>query len=297
MDKLQELLSRQPVLLGDGAMGTMLFAAGLEPGSSPELWNVEHPDRVMAVHRAYAEAGSNLILSNTFGGTRIRLARHDLGERTAELNRAGASIAREAVAGIGHAVLIGGDIGPTGEMFLPLGTLEEEAAVDAFAEQASALQEGGVDYFQVETFGDLHEIEAAIRGIRQVSTLPIVATMSFDTRRRTMMGVRPEDAARRLAALGVAAVGSNCGAGLDDTLFTVGQMHQTAPEAVVVSKSNAGLPKPGPGGSVVYEGSPELMADYALNAKEAGARIIGACCGSSPAHLRAMAQALGMPVD
>lgn len=296
MDKLQELLSRQPVLLGDGAMGTMLFAAGLEPGSPPELWNVEHPEKVMAIHRAYAEAGSNLILSNTFGGARLRLARHNLGQRTAELNRAGATIARQAVAGIAHPVLIGGDIGPTGEMFTPLGTLEQAEAVDAFAEQASALQEGGVDYFQVETFGDLHEIEAAIRGIRQVSALPIVATMSFDTRRRTMMGVRPEDAARRLVALGVAAIGSNCGAGLDDTLFTVSHMHQTAPEAIVVSKSNAGLPTPGPGGSVVYEGSPELMAEYALNAKAAGARIIGACCGSSPAHLRAMAQALGMTV-
>jgi 5-methyltetrahydrofolate--homocysteine methyltransferase len=294
MDKLQELLDRQPVLLGDGAMGTMLFAAGLEAGSSPELWNVEHPERVMAVHRAYAEAGSNLILSNTFGGNRLRLARHNLGERTAELNRAGAKIARDAVAGIAHPVLIGGDMGPTGEMFAPLGTLEEAEAHDAFAEQAAALQEGGVDYFQVETFGDLREIEAAIQGIRKVSQLPIVATMSFDTRRRTMMGVRPEDAARRLVALGVAAVGSNCGAGLDDTLFTVGQMHQTAPEAVVVSKSNAGLPKHGPGGSVVYEGSPEMMADYALHAQEAGARIIGACCGSSPAHLRAMARALGM---
>ena len=229
MSKFQALLSAQPVILGDGAMGTMLFAAGLEAGASPERWNVEHPEKVMAVHRAYAEAGSNLILTNTFGGSRFRLAAHGLAARVGELNRAAAENARKAVAGIAHPVLIGGSVGPTGEMLEPLGTLTFDEAVQGFAEQAAALRDGGVDYFQVETFGDLREIEAAIQGIRSVSDLPIVATMSFDTKRRTMMGTRPQEAASRLRELGVVAFGANCGSGTEDTIWVVEQMHNVAP--------------------------------------------------------------------
>jgi methionine synthase I (cobalamin-dependent) len=294
MSKFQALLSAQPVILGDGAMGTMLFAAGLEAGASPERWNVEHPEKVMAVHRAYAEAGSNLILTNTFGGSRFRLAAHGLAARVAELNRAGVENARKAVEGITHLVLIGGSVGPTGEMLEPLGTLTFDEAVQGFAEQAAALRDGGVDYFQVETFGDLREIEAAIQGIRGVSDLPIVATMSFDTKRRTMMGTRPQEAATRLRELSAIAFGANCGSGTEDTIWVVEQMHNSAPGSVIVAKSNAGLPRSAPGGGVTYDGTPAEMANYARRVRDIGVRIIGACCGSTPAHLKAMAEALGL---
>jgi methionine synthase I (cobalamin-dependent) len=297
MSKLEQLLAEQGVLLGDGAMGTMLFAAGLESGDSPELWNVEHADRVMAVHRGYAEAGSQVILTNSFGGNRFRLMMHNLQPRVYELNRAAAEIARRAVEEANlshtasHTILIAGSVGPSGELLDPLGTLTFDEAVDGFAEQAAALRDGGVDLFQVETMSDLRETEAAIQGIRRVSDLPIVTTMSFDTNRRTMMGVQARDAAVKLPSLGAVAVGANCGNGIGDTLWAVEQMHTSAPDAILVCKSNAGIPRY-EAGAIVYDGTPEIMADYALKARAAGARIIGACCGSTPAHIRAMRDAL-----
>jgi methionine synthase I (cobalamin-dependent) len=292
MSKLHDLLNAQPVILADGAMGTMLFAAGLESGASPELWNVNFPERVEAVHRAYVEAGSQLILTNTFGGTRFRLAMHGLESRVRELNLAAAQIARRAAEGAPRTVLVGGDIGPTGQLLEPLGTLAFEDAVQGFAEQAAALRDGGVDYFQVETMSDLREVEAAIQGIRSVSDLPVVATLSFDTNRRTMMGIRPADAARRLPELGADVIGANCGNGVDDLLWVIEQMHAAAPGAILFAKSNAGIPEYKSGGNLTYSGTPEVMAGYAATARNLGARIIGACCGSTPAHIRAMAKAL-----
>lgn len=294
MSKFHDLLNAQPVILADGAMGTMLFAAGLESGASPELWNVNFPERVEAVHRAYAEAGSQMILTNSFGGTRFRLAMHGLESRVHELNVAAAQIARRAVKGASRPVLIGGDIGPSGELLEPLGTLSFEDAVQGFAEQAAALRDGGVDYFQVETMSDLREVEAAIQAIRSVSDLPIVATLSFDTSRRTMMGVHPADAAKRLPELGADVIGANCGNGVDDLLWVLEQMHAAAPNAILFAKSNAGIPEYKSGGSLTYSGTPEVMAGYAATARNLGARIIGGCCGTTPAHIRAMAEALGL---
>lgn len=293
MSRLHDLLAEKPTILADGGMGTMLFAAGLESGMSPELWNVEYPERVMAVHRGYAEAGSQMVLTNSFGGTRFRLALHNLTDRVREFNYAAAQIARKAVEGLPHTVLIGGSMGPSGELLDPLGTLTFDEAIEGFAEQAEALRDGGVDYFQVETMSDLREVEAATIGIRRVSDLPVVATMSFDTNRRTMMGVKPEDAAKRLPALGADIIGANCGSGIEDTVWAVEQMHIAAPNAILLAKSNAGIPRYQHGG-LVYDGTPPIMADYALRAQSLGARIIGACCGSSPEHLRAMAVALGL---
>jgi 5-methyltetrahydrofolate--homocysteine methyltransferase len=286
------LLATPGPILADGAMGTNLFSAGLPPGQPPERWNAEHPERVAAIHRAYVHAGSRILLTNTFGGSRPRLAMDDLGGRVAELNRLGVALAREAAAGAPAPVLVAGDIGPTGQMLAPLGELEPAEAEAAFAEQAAALLEAGADLLWVETMSALEEVEVAVAGIRRVApAVPVVVTLSFDTKGRTMMGVTPEAAARALLALGVAAMGANCGTGPEELLPAIAAMRQAAPAAVLVAKSNAGLPAL-LGDQVVYGGSPEAMAAYAIAARDAGARIIGGCCGTGPAHVAAMRAAL-----
>ena len=292
MNAIQELIDEQGLVLADGAMGTMLFASGLEHGDSPELWNVEHPDRVGAVHRAYLDAGSRIILTNTFGGTRYRLQLHNLDGRVAELNRAAVRLLREEVAESGKRALVAGDIGPSGQLLQPLGDLTFEEAVDGFAEQASALIEGEVDLVWIETMSALEEVQAAVEGVRQVSqTVPIVTAMTFDTRGRTMMGVTPEKALTTLLSYGAAAVGGNCGNGPEEIIGVIEKMHAVSPETILVAKANAGIPEL-VGGRPVYRATPEAMAEYALKVYAAGARIIGACCGSTSAHIQAIAQAL-----
>ena len=292
MNAIQELIDEQGLVLADGAMGTMLFASGLEHGDSPELWNVEHPGRVGAVHRAYLDAGSQIILTNTFGGTRYRLQLHNLEGRVAELNRAAVRLLREEVAKSGKRALVAGDIGPSGQLLQPLGDLTFEEAVDGFAEQASALIEGEVDLVWIETMSALEEVQAAVEGVRQVSqTVPIVTAMTFDTRGRTMMGVTPEKALTTLLSYGAAAVGGNCGNGPEEIIGVIEKMHAVSPETILVAKANAGIPEL-VGGRPVYRATPEAMAEYALKVYAAGARIIGACCGSTSAHIQAIAQAL-----
>jgi 5-methyltetrahydrofolate--homocysteine methyltransferase len=277
-------------------MGTMLFAAGLGQGGAPELWNVEHPDRVAAVQRAYLEAGSRLLLTNTFGGTRHRLALHNMQGRVAEFNRAAVKILRQVVDSSGIEAIVAGDIGPSGGVLLPYGTMTFEEAEDAFAEQAAALVESGVDLIWIETMADLEEVRAAVEGVRRISAeIPIVTAMTFDTHGRTMMGVTPEKAAATLASFGAAAFGGNCGNGVEEIITVVEKMHAVAPEAILVAKANAGIPKL-VGGRPVYQATPEDMADYAIKAFAVGARIIGACCGSTPAHIQAIAGALASEV-
>jgi 5-methyltetrahydrofolate--homocysteine methyltransferase len=277
-------------------MGTMLFAAGLGQGGAPELWNVEHPDRVAAVQRAYLEAGSRLLLTNTFGGTRHRLALHNMQGRVAEFNRAAVKILRQVVDSSGVEAIVAGDIGPSGGVLLPYGTMTFEEAEDAFAEQAAALVESGVDLIWIETMADLEEVRAAVEGVRRISAeIPIVTAMTFDTHGRTMMGVTPEKAAATLASFGAAAFGGNCGNGVEEIITVVEKMHAVAPEAILVAKANAGIPKL-VGGRPVYQATPEDMADYAIKAFAVGARIIGACCGSTPAHIQAIAGALASEV-
>lgn len=293
MSRLSELLAESTTLVADGAMGTMLFDAGLESGAPPEAWNVEHPDRVRAIQRAYLQAGSNIILTNTFGGTRYRLGMHGLEARVKELNRAGAEIARVEVDAAGGTALVAGDIGPSGEILAPVGTLDFDDAVNAFAEQAEGLIAGGVDLIWIETMADLEEVRAAIDGVRRVSAeVPMIATMTFDTKGRTMMGVTPERAVKTIMDWGVVATGGNCGNGPDEMLEVIKKMHAARPDVVLVSKSNAGKPEIDDDGKVVYRAGPDEMARYALEMKNAGARIIGGCCGNSPAHLQAMARAL-----
>jgi 5-methyltetrahydrofolate--homocysteine methyltransferase len=291
MNKLVELLNSEQTILLDGAMGTMLMDSGLEQGGAPEEWNVTHPERIRAIHRAYIAAGSRVILTNSFGGTRLRLMLHGLQDRAEELNQAAAELARSEADAAPHPVAVAGSMGPSGELLAPLGTLTFEEAREAFAEQARGLAAGGVDVFWVETMSAIDEVRAAVAGARSAGDLPIVATMSFDTHGRTMMGVTPQKAAEALDELDLLAMGANCGNNLADTLAAVQAMHQAFPEAVIVAKANAGIPH-FENGQLVYDGTPEVMVRYALQAREAGARLIGACCGSTAAHIQAMATAL-----
>ena len=292
MNKLQSLLEISPVLLADGAMGTMLFEAGLQSGEAPQVWNVTHPDRVQAIHRAYLDAGSQLVLSNTFGSNRFRLARHNLQSQVVELNQAGAALLRAEVDRAGGKALVAGDIGPSGELFAPLGKLKFAEAVEAFAEQAGAILAGGADVIWLETMSALQEIQAAVEGVRKVSQdVPIIATMTFEKHGRTMMGVSAEQAVKALEGWGVGALGGNCGTGPDELLNIIRAMKSIGSTVPLVFKPNAGVPELA-GGKTTYNATADVMAQCALAAAEAGASIIGACCGSTPDHLRAMRDAL-----
>lgn len=286
MDFLTRLRNGPPIV-ADGAMGTMLLAAGLKPGQPTEGWVLERPEAVLAVHRAYVEAGAELILTCTFGGTRPRLSRGGLEGRVAEVNRRAVELAREAAAG---RAFVAGDIGPLGELLAPLGKRTYAEAVDLFAEQAAALAEAGVDVLYIETMSALEEAKAAVEGARRAAPhLPITLTFSFDTHGRTNMGVRPEQVVKAAREWGVAAVGANCGATLEMTEGALRKMRETDPEALLIAKPNAGLPRM-EGGRPVYDATPEMMADFASRVLALGVRIVGACCGSTPDHIRAIAQ-------
>ncbi len=266
-------------------------AQGLPPGQAPEGWNLERPDAIQALHRSYLAAGAHLIYTNTFGGTRVRLEREGLAEQVAPINREAARLARQVAVEFEER-LVFGDMGPTGELLAPLGPLSVDEAAAAFAEQAAALAEGGVDAIVIETMSDLNEARAAVEGARFACGLPLLVSMSFDTRGRTMMGVKPEDAARELWALGIAAIGANCGRTLEETLAAVRAMREAVPEALLLAKPNAGLPRT-EGDDLIYDVTPEAMAEYARRyVAEAGVRIFGGCCGSTPAHIAAIAEAL-----
>ncbi len=285
--------SRVPVL-ADGAMGTMLFAAGLQFGDPPEMWNLALPQGsiVRQIHRAYLDAGSRIILTNTFGGNRLRLSLHNNERHVGEVNQMAALLLRAEVEAAGSDALVAGDIGPSGSIMMPIGTLDFEEAVDVFAEQAAALVAGGADVIWIETMSDLQEIHAAISGVRQVApSIPVIATMTFDTRGHTMMGVKPETAVHALAEWGADAIGGNCGNGPDEIVPVIAKMRAAEPDVILVAKSNAGMPEL-VDMQAVYRAEPSMMADYAIQIRDAGASIIGACCGSTPAHLAAMAEAL-----
>jgi 5-methyltetrahydrofolate--homocysteine methyltransferase len=286
VERLLEQIARKGAVLGDGAMGTMLHRAGLTDGA-PERWNAERPDVVSSIHRAYVEAGSDFISTNTFGGTRNRLALDGLEARVAELNEAGARLAREAAGDR----LVAGSMGPTGELMEPLGLLTPDSARASFAEQARALKSGGVDFALIETMSALEEVQAAVAGAGEAG-LPAVVTMSFDTHFRTMMGVKPTQALAAIAALGVRVIGANCGNGPDEIERIMTEMSQALPKDVVLmAKSNAGMPR-WKDDRITYGGTPEVMADYARRMAALGVRVIGGCCGSTPEHIAAMREAL-----
>jgi methionine synthase I (cobalamin-dependent) len=291
MPKLSELLTASSYVVFDGAMGTMVQAAGLDDGGAAELWNVQHPERVLEIHRAYLEAGSRVVTTNTFGGTRPRLDMYGLGDRVAELNRAGAALARQAAEPFD--ALVAGDLGPTGELMEPMGTLTIDDAAELFAEQLRGLLGGGIDLVLIETMSDLSEVEAAVRAAHaEAPALPVIVTMSFDTNLRTMMGVSPAAAVAAIAPLGVTAVGANCGRGPDEMEPIMAQMVEARPEGLLlIAQSNAGLPVL-VGDRFEYNFPTEEMAAHAVRLKAMGVDLIGACCGSTPAHLQAMTEAL-----
>jgi len=288
---LQALQSRD-WLLADGATGTNYFRMGLPPGGIPELWNADRPDLVRDLHREFIEAGADIVLTNSFGGNRLRAKLHKGEARVSELNRKAAANARAEADAAGRPVFVAGSMGPTGELFQPLGTLTHEDAADAFAEQALALADGGADVLWIETISSEEELNAALEGAARAK-LPIVVTMSFDTNGRTMMGITPKAFGELAAGLSIqpAAIGANCGTGAPELVATVLGIANARPDAVVVAKGNCGIPVM-VDGEVQYSGTPELMADYARLARDAGARIIGGCCGTTATHVAAMHAAL-----
>jgi 5-methyltetrahydrofolate--homocysteine methyltransferase len=306
MNPFLKRLSEPGILIADGATGTMLHQLGLPAGMAPERWNLENPPGVRDLHRHYLQAGADVILTKTFGGTRYRLEREKLEDRVQEINRRAAGLAREMAQEVqDRQVYVLGDIGPSGKLIKPLGPLSYDAAVAAFAEQVEGLLAGGVDAILIETMSDLSEARAAVEGTRQAmerlldtlpGPLPILVTMSFDTRGHTMMGVKPAQAAKFLGEMQVDAIGANCGRTLSETLEAIQAMRQAAPQALLVAKPNAGLPRlefeEGKKAPAVYDVTPAVMAEWAEKFAALGVKIFGGCCGSTPAHIHASAQAL-----
>ncbi|WP_068111404.1 betaine--homocysteine S-methyltransferase [Tropicimonas marinistellae] len=291
-DALSRLLADRDWLMADGATGTTLFNMGLQSGDAPELWNTDHPDRIRTLYRGAVDAGSDIFLTNSFGGTAARLKLHDAQSRVGELNRSAAELGREVADAAGRPVVVAGSMGPTGEIMAPMGPLTHETAVEMFHEQAEGLKEGGADVLWVETISAPEEYRAAAEAAR-LAQMPWVGTMSFDTAGRTMMGVTSSDMVTLVGKLDhkPLAFGANCGVGASDLLRTVLGFSAMGPEIPVVAKGNAGIPKY-VDGHIHYDGTPELMGQYAVLARDSGAKIIGGCCGTTPEHLRSMRAAL-----
>lgn len=289
---LSRLIAEKGALLADGATGTNLFAMGLQSGHAPELWNEERPDKVIRLHQGFVDAGSDLILTNSFGGTRHRLKLHGAQGRVFGLNRKAAQLAREVADRAERTVIVGGSVGPTGELLAPLGPLTFEAAVEAFREQIEALKAGGIDVVWIETMASPDEIRAAALAAIALE-MPYAFTASFDTAGKTMMGLHPRDIHGVTADCPVqpVAVGANCGVGASDILSSLLDMSEATPGVTLIVKGNCGIPE-FRDDAIVYSGTPELMAEYAHLAIDAGAKVIGGCCGTTCEHLEAMRKAL-----
>jgi 5-methyltetrahydrofolate--homocysteine methyltransferase len=291
-NKMTDLLARQGWLLADGATGTNLFNMGLEAGEAPELWNEQQPDKVKALYRGSVDAGSDVFLTNSFGGNYSRLKLHNAQGNVRALNRIAAEIGRELADRQNRTVIVAGSMGPTGEIMLPVGTLSHADAVEMFHEQAEGLKEGGADVLWVETISAREEFAAAAEGIK-LAGMDWAGTMSFDTAGRTMMGLTSSDMVAMVEKLDhkPLAFGANCGVGASDLLRTLLGFAEAGPKRPMIAKGNAGIPK-FVDGHIHYDGTPELMAEYALMARNSGAAIIGGCCGTMPEHLRKMRDAL-----
>jgi len=283
---------KKRVLVSDGAWGTYLVAAGMKPGECPELWNIEHPDVVRGIARSYLEAGADTVLTNSFGGTRFKLAHFGLAERVSELNEAAASLSREAAGPNQHVI---GSMGPTGKILL-MGDVTEDELYEAFREQAVALEKGGADACDIETMTALDEACIAIRAAKENTSLEILCTFTFDTRTesgyRTMMGVSPTEMAGAVLDAGADIIGTNCSLGSGEMVAVVKELRAAAPGVPILVRPNAGRPQPADDGSITYPETPEIMAGNVALLLAAGANLIGGCCGTSPDHIRLIAKAV-----
>ncbi|QGX98308.1 betaine--homocysteine S-methyltransferase [Roseovarius faecimaris] len=287
-----DMLSSREWILADGATGTNLFNMGLSSGDAPEMWNDEHPDRIKTLYSMAVDAGSDLFLTNSFGGNAARLKLHGAQKRAHELSRISAEIGRDVADARDRPVVVAGSVGPTGEIMAPMGSLTHELAVEIFHEQAEGLKEGGADVLWLETISAPEEYKAAAEAFR-LADMPWCGTMSFDTAGRTMMGLTSADMADMVEKLPYKplAYGANCGVGASDLMRTVLGFVAHGHARPIIAKGNAGIPKY-VDGHIHYDGTPDLMADYACLARDAGAKIIGGCCGTMPEHLSKMRAAL-----
>ena len=291
MNPFSEKLERSTTLLADGAMGTLLHSRGIGFDQCFDELNLTHPGAVADIHRSYIEAGAQLIITNTFGANRYKLAKHGLQDHVVQINRAGVDLAKRVVSASFRDVMIAGDVGPLGVRIAPYGRVKPETAREAFAEQILALAEAGVDLIVIETFSDLYEIREAIRAAQEVCTLPVVASVTFTRDDRTLLGDDPSKVARMLREFGVDAMGVNCSGGPAQLLRLLKQMKTAVPEAKLWVKPNAGWPEQ-VGGRIMYPADADYFGDYALSFREAGACIVGGCCGTTPQHIAAMRKAL-----
>ena len=289
---LEDLLAQQELVLADGATGTNFMEMGLEPGFPPDLWNISEPQKPEALHQAFVDAGSDIILTNTFGANAPRLKLHDAQDQTYDINKAGAEIAGRVAKASERPVVVAGSVGPPGELFEPMGEMTMESAIHEFTTQIQGLKDGGADVAWIETMSAAEEIQAAAQAAINVG-IPYVFTASFDTAGRTMMGIKPDALAAVQDSIPEPALafGANCGVGASDMMLTMLEMTDANKDAVIVGKSNCGVPTV-KGKNTVYSGTPELMADYVELAANSGVRIIGGCCGTAPEHIAAMREAI-----
>lgn len=289
---LTRLMASRDWILADGATGTNLFNMGLQSGDAPELWNDAHPDRITQLYKSAVDAGSDLFLTNSFGGNASRLKLHGAQRRARALSRIAAELGREVADRKDRPVVVAGSVGPTGEIMAPMGALTHALAVEIFHEQAEGLKEGGADVLWLETISASEEYAAAAEAFA-LAGMPWCGTMSFDTAGRTMMGLTSADMAAMVEQLPnpPLAFGANCGVGASDLLRTVLGFVAQGTERPIIAKGNAGIPKY-VDGHIHYDGTPDLMAEYAVLARDAGATIIGGCCGTMPEHLSQMRAAL-----
>lgn len=289
MESFLEALTTRKVLIADGATGTELQKAGLPSGMPPEKWNLINPDAIDALHRSYLDAGSDIILTNTFGGSPIKLAMNSLDSDATRINQRAAEIARKAAEKY-HAFVFG-DVGPSGKLLEPMGDLTIDSLYHAYQIQIRALTEGGVDAILIETMSDLEEAKTAVRAAKSVTSLPVIVTFSFDSHGRTMMGLKPSTAATELSQLEISVIGANCGRTLSETLSAIQEIKTASPGKTWMAKPNAGLPHLDSDHSV-YDVSPEIMAEFSQRFLEEGVKIFGGCCGSAPAHIAAVSRVL-----
>ncbi len=289
MNRFLQRLEEKRVLVADGATGTNLQKVGLTGGMHAEDWVLDHPEKILDLEKAFVAAGSDIILTCTFGATRLRLKGAKHADEVVRINNRAAQLACEAASTSG--ALVAGSMGPLGQLLKPYGPVTSEEARAAFAEQARALSEGGVDFLLIETHFAFEEATAAFEGARSMTDLPVVVSFSFDRGTRTMMGVKPADVVKRYKQLGAALVGANCGTTLENMETVIREYSVTEPGFPLWAKPNAGMPR-NEGGQAVYDVTPEQMAEFARKYVDLGACVVGGCCGSTPAHIAAIAEAM-----